>query len=115
MLQHNKMRLKAWESLDNKFDYEAFCNKCEELGARKMDAIEFSQKAGVLTMAASQYPDLPVEQAYVLFVYEMSGAASLVPSGVQQITAGENTVFVDKYGDGQSQTKCGSCGGGLVL
>lgn len=123
MLQNGGKRLAIWKELTNPFDYNTFVVKCSEQGLLVMPAIEFSQKVGLMMTAKSEYPDLEIEKAYVMYVSENSGYnPAVAKSGIVSMTAGPNTVLVTNASEGDvvsnalvqsAQKPC--CGGGKVL
>lgn len=119
MLVNNGERLTIWLSLKNKFDYAEFVTACKFAGIRPLDAMEFAQKAGIISTAMTLYPNLPVAEAYVRFVQESSipKPTSNVRPPAQVYPAPETPVqeALKALNTTGTVTRCGGCGGGKVL
>lgn len=96
MLQNNGARLNIWKELSNPFDYQTFVTKCSEQNIIPMSNVDFAQKAGMLMSAKALYPNLELEQAYIMFVQESMGVGSVgVQSGITNVRPNGNTVYVE--------------------
>jgi len=93
MLQNNGARLNIWKTLERPFDYTTFCAKCEELSVKPMTQIDFAQKVGLLLAAKDAYPELEIEQAYVMYAMEASSYGTV--SGIVGGVAGPGTNYID--------------------
>jgi len=57
MLSNNNQRLNIWLSIQNKFDYKEFAITCIQQSIDPLSISEFSQKAGMISVAMVEYPD----------------------------------------------------------
>lgn len=103
MLQNSAARLTIWLGLDDPLDYETMNSQCAASGYEQFTYLEFAHKVGMLYCAKRLYPDLPVAEAYSLFVNKF-GATHSLANTQQQPTATQAAV---------APTTC--CGGGKVL
>jgi hypothetical protein len=120
MLQNNGARLNIWKELTNPYDYQTFVGKCAEKQIVPMNQVDYAQKVGMLLAAKSLYPNLEIEQAYVMFVQENMGVGSVQPSGITKVVPNGNTIYKesndvssDLIAQLTGQKSC--CGGGKVL
>lgn len=119
MLQKNGARLNIWKELNNPFDYQSFVNKCVEQNVTPMSNVDFAQKVGMLLSAKSLYPNLELEQAYIMFVQEnMSIGAAGAQSGITNVRPNGHTIYVESNNISKDLfTQLGDkpcCGGGQV-
>lgn len=99
MLNNELERLNIWLGLGDRFDYTEFKFACNKVGIEPQPALEFAQKAGMLSCATLMYPELPVSEAYLKFIQENQN----MPQSIYNHTSSV------------SSKPCGSCGGGKVL
>lgn len=103
MMANDWQRLKIWQACQNKFDYVEFAQACEAEGCAPLPALEFAQKAGMVSCGATTFPDLPVSEAYLKFLQENREVPRTQP------------VPPGSPGAAPAQTGgCGSCGGGQI-
>lgn len=111
MLTNNHERLNIWLGLKNRFNYQEFFTACTAQNVPALDAYEFAQKAGLISVAIESFPDLPPAEAYRLFVQQAS--AFLTSSGVRpSVTSAQSPTQPQLVPTITSS--CGSCGGGRV-
>ena len=108
MLANNNQRFSIWQTLANPFDYNEFSTACAREGAEPLTAYEFAQKAGLLTCAATLYPQLSARDAYL----------KLIDEHQQDVVAKREA---ERFSSMRAQsvvlaptTNCKSCGGGKV-
>lgn len=70
MMANNWKRLNIWLALGNRFDYREFEEACGAAGVQALPALEFAQKAGMITCGMIHYPESPVAEAYLKFIAE---------------------------------------------
>lgn len=70
MTENDWQRLKAWQKTGMSFDYAKFKVACNFDGCEPQSAMEFSQKAGMISCALAMYPSLDVRDAYLKFIQE---------------------------------------------
>mgnify|MGYP001574676040 CR=1 FL=1 len=85
-------------SLDNRFDYLEYEYKMKEAGLHVASIGNFAQVVGMLSVAMTQYPDMPPEAAYMQFISDMNNAVASAPE--QQAISQP------------AKSGCGGCGGG---
>jgi hypothetical protein len=100
MMANNWQRLNIWLSIGNKFDYTEFTTACAAAGVEPQSALEFAQKAGIISCGIAAYPELPTAEAYLKFLQTtQTDVAQQGNKSVSRTTA----------------SGCSSCGGGKVL
>jgi len=135
MMANDWQRLNIWLKLDNKFDYQAFGSACNAAGCEPQSAMEFAQKAGMVTAGMLAYPELPVAEAYLKFIADNQQAYTppqrqqqpqpQQPPAVDGIPAGYKKEKVTiTFSDGRTEEqeiltpdgtqKQGCCGGGAI-
>ena len=83
-MQANWQRLNIWLKLNNRFDYVEFSAACAEAGCEPQPALEFAQKAGMISAGLTMYPELPVAEAYLKFIQDNQQAFTPPPQQAQQ-------------------------------
>jgi len=119
MKMNNYQRLGLWLQLTDKFDYDEFCNLCDENKYPRMNPLEFAQKSGIVTVAVKTYPAMPAADAYNTFTMNTAPQESVKTNAptAQQYTTEKIKIT---YEDGTTEerevqlVKGGCCGGGTV-
>jgi hypothetical protein len=99
MMANNWQRLNIWLKTGKTFNYMEFKNACTLDGCEPQEALEFAQKAGMISCGLTMYPELPVAEAYLKFISD--NQVAYTPPLRQPETH-------------QSLTGCGGCGGGQI-
>lgn len=104
MMANDWQRLNIWLKLNNRFDYTEYSAACVVENVEPQNALEFAQKAGMVSAGISSYPDLPENEAYLKFISD-NQQVYVPPAVPQQQVVGAPTAVSTK--------PC--CGGGKVL
>lgn len=125
MMADNWKRLNIWLKLNNRFDYTEFAAVCRAEGTEPQNALEFAQKAGMVSCGMVAFPELPVSEAYLKFIQDNQPAQATQPgqSGPSpQVEFKEvDVLFPDGHIEKrmvpvqQAESGCPTCGGGKVL
>lgn len=106
MMANNWQRLNIWLNINNRYDYAEFSAACTNNGCEPQPALEFAQKAGMVSAGIAAYPELPVAEAYLKFIRDNQTAFTPPVLQAQQQSTAQKT-------DDATQTP-GCCGGGAV-
>jgi hypothetical protein len=126
MMENNWQRLNIWLQCSNRFDYTEYAAACRVAGCEPQLALEFAQKAGMVSCGTVDYPDIPVSEAYLKFI--SGNQISSAPPEQGTTTTNSQPVMKEvdvQFPDGHTEkrmvpvdnstTGCSTCGGGKVL
>jgi hypothetical protein len=126
MMANNWQRLNIWLQCSNRFDYAEYTAACRVAECEPQSALEFAQKAGMISCGMIAYPELTVPDAYLRLISENQN--SIAPQEQVATTTNNQPTMKEVYvqfPDGHTEKRmvpasnsaagCSTCGGGKVL
>lgn len=104
MMANDWQRLNIWLKLNNRFDYAEYSSACATESVEPHGALEFAQKAGMVSAGICAHPEMSESEAYLKFISDNQQVYVPPPIPQQQIVGASTAV---------SAKPC--CGGGKVL